>query len=118
MSAVGNVNLPTPVVVVAGALLLLAGYILGVVAGPDGADNETAVVASYSSAGSRLCLTGDGIGDRATTEDGELCGRWLRADGSRTPREGDEFRFVTSTSEPGSDEQGVVYIYGDVVDGG
>ena len=43
----GNVNLPTPVALAGGAICLLGGYLVGVLAGPDTASRTTATVASY-----------------------------------------------------------------------
>ncbi len=117
-----NVNLPMPVALVAAAICVLGGYLLGVVVGPDIATRTTAVVASYDRATSRLCLTGDGIeGQEGTVVDGVLCGTWRRTLGSdQVPREGDAFRFV-SVSASGSDASGpegqrpATVIYGDVL---
>ena len=118
----GNVNLPTPVALAAGAICVLGGYLLGGLAGPDTATRTTAVVDSYVAATSRLCLTGDGIeGQEGAVVDGVLCGTWRRTQGSAdVPEEGDEFRFV-SVSASGADASGpegqdpATVIYGDVV---
>ena len=42
----GNVTLPTPVFVAGGALCLLAGYLVGTVAGPEKPECAIATVAS------------------------------------------------------------------------
>jgi hypothetical protein len=117
----GNVNLPTPVALAGGAICVLGGYLLGVVAGPDTATRTTAVVASYDPSTSRLCLEGEGIkGQEGTVVDGRLCGTWRRTQGDQsTPREGDEFRFVSLSvgDEAGGPEgqQPTTVIYGDLV---
>ena len=54
----GNVTLPTPVALAGGALCILGGYLLGVVAGPDTPGRTTATVESYDERDGRLCLTG------------------------------------------------------------
>ena len=43
----GNVNLPTPVALAGGAICVLGGYLLGVLAGPDTTSRTTADVVSY-----------------------------------------------------------------------
>ena len=118
----GNVNLPTPVAVAGGAICVLGGYLLGVVAGPDTVSRTTAVVASYDASTNRLCLEGDGIeGQEGAVEDDLLCGSWRRTQGSSTqPREGDRFRFVSLTvgDEGGTGPEGqrpATVIYGDLV---
>lgn len=118
----GNVSLPTPVALAGGAICVLGGYLLGVVAGPDTVTQTTAVVDSYDPGTSRLCLRGDGIDEQdGEVVDGVLCGTWRRTQGSHaTPEEGDEFRFV-SVSTGGADsgrpegERIPTVIYGDVV---
>jgi hypothetical protein len=116
---VGNVTLPTPVFVAGGALCLLAGYLVGSVAGPDTPDRTTGTVVSFDSATSRLCLEGEAIEDQEGVDpEGRLCGTLRRTPNAQVPREGDEFRFVsvsTSGELDGRTEQQVV-IYGDVVD--
>lgn len=109
----GNINLPTPVALAGGALCLLAGYLVGTVAGPDTVNRTTAEVESYDSRSQELCLVGDAIADVPEAEDGRLCGLWRR--NSRTlPKQGDRFRFVAIASEDGDNSS--VYLYGDVVD--
>jgi hypothetical protein len=54
----GNVTLPTPVALTGGAICLLGGYLLGVVAGPDSPSKAVAVVESYDESDGRLCLVG------------------------------------------------------------
>lgn len=117
----GNVNLPTPVALAGGAICVLGGYLLGMVAGPDSASRTTAVVSSYEPSSSRLCLEGDGItGQEGAVVDGRLCGTWRRTQGDEsTPREGDAFRFVSLSvgDDAGAPEgQGpTTVIYGDLV---
>jgi hypothetical protein len=119
---VANVNLPTPVVIAGGALCLLGGYLVGVVAGPDTPDRTTGVVDSYDSSTQELCLSGDAVSEQeAVNDDGLLCGAWQRSPGSATPHVGDKFRFVTKRiaddpSDPDGDDVAEVLIYGDVVD--
>ncbi len=126
--------MPTPVAVAMGALILLAGYLLGVVAGPDGPERTVGTVESFDAAGSVLCLSGDDVAalDEAASDvadesgdDDLLCGRWERSAGSERPSAGDEFRFVVvrttdapadeATDDP-DDASGRVLIYGAVVD--
>ena len=45
---------PTPVALAGGALCLLGGYLVGVVAGPDTEDTDTATVVSYDEDSDRL----------------------------------------------------------------
>jgi len=107
----GNVNLPTPVALAGGAICVLGGYLLGMVAGPDQSAQSTATVASYDDAAHRLCLTGKGV-------DGTLCGTWRRNPGAAAPAPGDTFRFVTMSPGSGGAGDGhaaVTLIYGDVV---
>lgn len=118
----GNVNLPTPVALTGGAICILSGYLLGVVAGPDTPERTTATVESYDSGSGELCLTGETIQDQdGVSDEGELCGRWARTQSTdREPQAGDEFRFVSMTfdrsDEAASDESTqVIVIYGDVV---
>jgi hypothetical protein len=114
----GNVNLPTPVALAGGAICILGGYLVGVLAGPDTTSRTTATVTSYDQDSSRLCLTGDGVSEHdGVAEDGTLCGTWRRADASRAPKEGDRFRFVTlSGGSTGSDDdRPSTVIYGDVL---
>jgi hypothetical protein len=116
----GNVNLPTPVALAGGAICALAGYLLGVVAGPDTNSQTTATVTSYDTGTGRLCLQGDGVdGQQGSVHQGVLCGVWQRTAGETgTPRKGDEFRFVSMTPSRGhasGDRPPVTAIYGDVV---
>ena len=123
----GIVTLPTPVVVAGGALLLLAGYLVGVVAGPDAPARTTAEVESYDTGTKRLCLVGDSVSEQDGADaEGRLCGIWKRAAGAASPDAGDQFRFVSvrtaqppdagdgSTTAP--EAGGQILIYGDVVD--
>jgi hypothetical protein len=115
---VGNVTLPTPVFVAGGALCLLAGYLVGSVAGPGTPERTTARVVSFDSDSSRLCLRGGATEDQdGASADGTLCGTWRESKGSQAPRKGDDFRFV-SVSNSGDSEghrQDQVVIYGDVL---
>ena len=115
----GNVNLPTPVALAGGALCVLGGYLLGVVAGPDTVTRSTAVVHSFDPATSRLCLEGDEVQrQQGSVQDGVLCGTWRRSEGDETtPTKGDAFRFVSlsvSGDESGG-RSGTTVIYGDLV---
>lgn len=113
-----NVHLPIPVVIAGGVACALGGYLVGVVAGPDTPDRTTAVVTSYDSETARLCLTGEAVESIEGVTDDELCGTWQRAGGAATPQEGQDFRFVTRTSQRrDADDTSEVLIYGDVVGG-
>ncbi|WP_147455875.1 hypothetical protein [Nocardioides mangrovicus] len=110
-----NTTMPTPVLVAGGALCLLGGYLVGVVAGPDTPQRTTAVVSSFTAAGDRLCLKGEAVKDADGAEDGVLCGTWRRsAASSSTPVKGQEFRFVLVRGQD-SDRKPATLIYGDVV---
>ncbi len=115
----GNVTLPTPVFLAGGALCLLAGYLVGSVAGPDTPQRTTAEVVSFDSGSSRLCLKGEAITDQEGVDaDGTLCGTLRRTPNAAEPSEGENFRFVsvrTSDEVRGKTRQQIV-IYGDVVD--
>lgn len=107
-----NVNLPAPLAFAGGALCLLAGYLIGVVAGPQTADQTIAVVESYSPDDRELCLRG--VGEVEGAADGVLCGEWRRSLGATTPDQGDQFRFVAIERREGDDA--TIYIHGDVVE--
>lgn len=118
----GNVTLPTPVALAGGAICILGGYLLGVVAGPDTPGRTTATVESYDERDGRLCLTGDSVSQyEGVGEDGLLCGTWRRTErGGQVPEPGDEFRFVSLVvDQPPSGEDRedgpFTMIYGDVV---
>jgi hypothetical protein len=111
---VANVNMPVPLALAGGSLCLLAGYVIGVVAGPQTADQTVARVASYSADERKLCLTGETVADDEAAVDGLLCGEWRRAVGATSPKEGDQFRFVAIQRSEGEDS--TVYIYGDVLE--
>lgn len=117
-----NVNLPLPLFVATGGLCLLAGYLVGVVVGPDSPERATGVVESYDAGSGRLCLTGQTVAEQEAADDeGVLCGVWRRSLGSSVPSAGDSFRFVSvrgaEPPEGTSDERvAAVLIYGDVVD--
>ncbi|MGH3329808.1 MAG: hypothetical protein ACRDPJ_00765 [Nocardioidaceae bacterium] len=117
----GNVTLPTPVALAGGAICILGGYLLGVVAGPDTPSRETATVDSYDEDSGELCLTGDTIEDQEGAVGARLCGTWRRTEGSAsTPRAGQEFRFVSVVvdqpdEETHADPGSSTIIYGDVV---
>lgn len=114
----GNVTLPTPVFVAGGALFLLAGYLIGIVAGPDTPHRTTATVVSFDAGDNKLCLGGDGVKDITGVDDaGHLCGTWRRTSGSATPSKGNQFRFVSVVNRDPSTEapSNRTVIYGDVV---
>lgn len=99
LTPVGNVNLPTPVVLAGAGLCLLGGYLVGVVAGPPAPDRTTAVVTSYDSSTRKLCLEGDGVSELEGADDDELCGVWRRTDDADKPVKGDKFRFVSTMNK-------------------
>jgi hypothetical protein len=118
----GNVTLPTPVALAGGAICILGGYLIGVVAGPDTPSRTTAVVDSYDEHDGRLCLSGESVSaQEGAGQNGRLCGTWRRSVGDDgLPRRGDEFRFVSVVVDqppPGKDdsEGPFTMIYGDVV---
>ena len=111
----GNVNLPTPVALAGAGLCLLGGYLVGVVAGPDGQPETTAQVESYDATNEELCLSGDAVADTPDAEDGILCGTWRHDADAPTPREGDEFTFVAMTSNRSADGEKATFIFGEVV---
>ncbi len=117
----GNVNLPTPVALAGGAICILGGYLLGVLAGPDTPSRTTAVVDSYDQGNGHLCLSGESIQEQeGATDDGQLCGTWRRSVGDNDlPEPGDQFRFVSVVvDQPPAGEEGErpsTIIYGDVV---
>jgi hypothetical protein len=116
---VANVTLPTPVFLAGGALCLVAGYLVGSVAGPDTPDRTTATVVSFDSTDEKLCLEGDAIEDQEGVDaGGQLCGTLRRTPDSQVPAEGDEFRFVSvrTTGEDDGEARSHVVIYGAVVD--
>ena len=100
-------------------MCLVAGYLVGSVAGPDTPDRTTATVVSFDSADERLCLEGDAIQDQEGVDSaGQLCGTLRRTPNSQIPAEGDEFRFVSvrTTGEDDGETKQQVVIYGAVVD--
>jgi len=118
----GNVTLPTPVALAGGAICILGGYLVGVVAGPATPERTTATVQSYDADSGELCLVGDAISDQeGVTEEGVLCGRWRRTQTSEgTPEAGEPFRFVSlvvdgSRQTESGEATPVTLIYGDVV---
>lgn len=118
----GNVNLPTPVVIAGGALCLLGGYLVGVVAGPSKPAEAIGVVESYDRSSNQLCLSGESAAAHEGADDeGVLCGMWRRSGGSTRPTAGQDFYFVAvRTSEAPAEEapelSQQVLIYGGVVD--
>jgi len=118
-SGVGNVTLPTPIFLAGGALCVVAGILAGQVFLPETPQRTTAEVVSFDASKSQLCLEGDAIdGQEGVDPEGRLCGTLRRTPNARTPREGDEFRFVSvrnSRELDGETDQQIV-IYGDVVD--
>jgi len=119
---VANINLPIPVLAAGGSLCLLAGFLLGTVAGPSSPERAQGTVASYDRGTGRLCLEGDAVASQEGADDsGLLCGQWQRTPGARTPAPGDSFRFVsvlTATAPEGIDTEidRRVLIYGDVIE--
>jgi hypothetical protein len=118
----GNVTLPTPVALAGGAICILGGYLLGVVAGPSAPSRTVATVESYNERTGELCLTGETITDQeGAGEEGRLCGTWRRSVGDQNlPEPGDEFRFVSVVvDQPPEGESRAdgpfTMIYGDVV---
>ena len=112
----GNINMPAPVAFAGGALCLLSGYLIGVVAGPDTQGQTTAEVVSFERRTQKLCLTGADVADRPEAEEGVLCGTWRHGTDFRLPEPGQTFRFVVMTSRGESDEDRATHIYGDVVE--
>lgn len=108
--------MPAPLALAGAALSLLAGYVIGAVAGPEAADQTTAAVDSYSPDDRELCLRGETVADEDGADDRVLCGEWRRSAGATRPQEGDAFRFVAIERSDG--EESTVYIYGDVVESG
>ena len=108
-----DITLPTPLALAGGALCLLGGYVIGVVAGPQTADQTVATVQGYDEDTRELCLTGDTVTEEDGAVDGVLCGEWRRAPGAATPQEGDRFRFVTIERAEGGES--TVYVLGEVV---
>ncbi len=101
-----------------GAFCLLAGYLVGVVAGPGGPEHTTATVSSFARATSELCLKGDSVKDEdAADADGVLCGTWSHSAGAIEPKKGDKFRFVLQDTSgvKGSEPRDEIVIYGTVV---
>jgi hypothetical protein len=113
---VADVSMPAPIALAGGALCLLAGYVIGAVAGPQAADQTMAVVDSYSAEEGTLCLRGETVADEDGAVDGVLCGEWRRPTGATRPEEGDTFRFVAIERSDG--DESTVYVYGDVVESG
>ena len=115
----GNVTLPTPVFLAGGAFCLVAGYLAGVVVGPDGHRTNTATVVSFDAGSADLCLKGDSVKhEHGVSDAGVLCGTWSHSTGSIMPRKGDTFRFVTmdTSGVKGSRPRAATVIYGTVVE--
>ena len=113
----GNVTLPTPVFVAGGALCLVAGFLIGTVAGPDAPHRTTAHVVSFNAKTSELCLDGDSVKDeKAADENGVLCGTWSHSADAIRPHQGDTFRFVAQDASgvKGSKPHSATVIYGTV----
>lgn len=113
----GNVTLPTPVFVAGGALCLVAGFLIGTVAGPDTPHRTTATVVSFSSKTSRLCLEGSSVKNETNADaNGMLCGTWSHSADATEPRKGDTFRFVAmdTSGAKGSEPRSATVIYGTV----
>jgi hypothetical protein len=114
---VANVTLPTPVFIAGGALCLVAGYLVGTVAGPDTPHRTTATVVSFNAKTSELCLEGESVkNEKDTDEDGVLCGTWSHSVDATRPRKGDTFRFVVldTSGVKGSEPRSDTVIYGSV----
>lgn len=116
----GNVSLPTPVALAGGAICILGGYLIGVLAPPDTPSRTTATVQTYDAGSRELCLTSDVIEDQeGATDEGRLCGTWRRSPGSAIPQPGDQFRFVSMVVDASREGEAgggpVTVIYGDVV---
>jgi hypothetical protein len=112
---VGNVNLPTPVVIAAGVFVFAGGYLTGAVAGWDSPDRTSATVSSYDASSHRLCLEGDAVADLEGADGDTICGQWRRVEGSAVPAVGDTFRFVSSLhkGQSGSSDDRIT-IFGEV----
>jgi hypothetical protein len=112
------VSLPTPVVIAGGAVCLVAGYLIGTVAGPSTPHPTTATVVSFEAKTSHLCLEGKAVkDDKSVDSDGVLCGVWSHSTGASLPRKGDKFQFVaqdTATSNKRQPRYSTV-LYGTVV---
>ncbi|MFL6156703.1 MAG: hypothetical protein ACJ72D_11455 [Marmoricola sp.] len=113
----GNTTLPTPVFIAGGALCLVAGYLIGTVAGPDTPDRTTATVVSFDTKNAELCLSGSSVKDEPGVSDGVLCGTWNHSLGAIEPRKGDKFRFVSMKTKRVRDSEStsVTVLYGTVV---
>lgn len=101
-----------------GAFCLLAGYLVGAVAGPDSPESSKATVVSFDNSSSKLCLEGDSVEDEdGVDEDGVLCGTWNHSSGAVRPKKGDTFRFVAvdTSGVKGSEPRDEIVIYGTVV---
>ncbi|MFL6158261.1 MAG: hypothetical protein ACJ72D_19385 [Marmoricola sp.] len=112
-----NVTLPTPVFIAGGALCLVAGYLIGTVAGPDTPHRTTATVVSFDSKTSRLCLNGGSVkNEKNADENGMLCGTWSHSTDASKPHQGDNFRFVAmdTSGVKGSEPRSATIIYGTV----
>jgi len=98
-------------------MCLLAGYLLGMVTGPNEANPTLAQVASFDPNTQKLCLEGNAAEAQEGASGGQLCGVWRRTVGSATPARGDDFRFVSvaTTGEFDGKKRSQVVIYGDVV---
>lgn len=115
---VGNVTLPTPLVVAGGAFCLLAGALAGFVLAPDSHDQNTATVVSYQAGDSQLCLSGSrASAEKGADDKGELCGVWRHSGITHVPQPGQKFRFVTvyTSGTSGGEEHRQTVLYGDVV---
>ena len=68
-----NVTLPTPVVLAGAGLCLLAGYLVGAVAGAtDQVERRTADVVAYDATEQRVCLAGDAVTDLPGVDDEDV----------------------------------------------
>ena len=98
-------------------MCLLAGYLLGMVTGPNATNTTLAQVASFDTNTQKLCLTGKAVKSQEGAKDGELCGVWRRTVRSQAPVKGDDFRFVSvaTSGEFDGKTRTQVVIYGDVI---
>lgn len=106
----GNVSLPTPVLVAGGAVCLVGGYLIGAAAAPDTPQRTTATVLSFDGI-SKLCLAGEAVKEEQGVDaNGVLCGTWSHAADATVPKKGDSFRFVSMNTRGSS-----TALYGAVV---
>ncbi len=111
----GNVSLPTPVLVAGGAVCQVGGYLIGSVTQPDTPQRTTAVVVSFDGT-STLCLGGEAVKDEQSVDAaGVLCGTWSHAADATLPKKGDDFRFVSMDTPRSGSSPARTALYGAVV---